>query len=308
LDGARACGNGSSLISCASIGVTPNYDINSCSASYISTQGQTQATAIANIKNVLNQNKAVWFAFYAPTQAADTAFMNFWNNQSENVYLINFLDGQACGQTWSPTYGWGHAVLCYGYNDNDPNNSVWYMLNSWGTTPKRPRGTFYVDMDINYSCQRIEGGYYYYNYFWAAYDIDFNVTPAASTYRVLAKGDFDGDDYSDIAIFRPSTGMWAIRNLSTVYLGSSGDKPVPGAYVNGTKTEIAIFRESTGLWSVRGGNRCNFGSSGDQPVPGDYNSTWGDEIGIFRASSGYWSIRDTWTAYYGVAGDVGVTR
>ena len=30
-----------------------------------------------------------------------------------------------------------YAVLCVGYNDDDPNNSYWIMLNSWGTD-RRP--------------------------------------------------------------------------------------------------------------------------------------------------------------------------
>jgi hypothetical protein len=303
LDGGKSCG-GVPSVSCGSISVTPNYDINSCSATYITTYGVTQATAIANIKNVLNQNKPVWFAFYAPTSAADTAFMNSWNNQSENIYLINFLDSSACGATYTSD-GWGHAVLCYGYNDNDPNHSVWYMLNSWGTTAKRPRGTFYVDMDINYSCQYYDTAWRD-NYSWASYDIDWNVTPATSTYRVLAKGDYNGDNYSDIAIFRPSTGMWAIRNLSTVYYGSSDDIPVPGDYNGDGRAEIAVYQPSNGKWAIRGLSTVYYGSSTDTPVPGDYNGDGRTDIAVFRPSNGKWAIRNLSTVYLGSSADLPV--
>ncbi len=304
LDGGISCG-GTPSVSCASIGVTPNYDINSCSAAYITTQTVAQATAIANIKNVLNQNKPVWFAFYAPTQAAGTAFDNFWNTQSENIYLTNFLDDEACGQTWSDTYGWGHAVLCYGYNDNDPNNSVWYMLNSWGTTAKRPRGTFYVDMDMNYGCTHYDGAWNY-NYYWAAYDIDWNVTPASSTYRVLASGDYNGDGKSDIAVYRPSTGKWAIRNLSTVYYGSSTDIPVPGDYNKDGKTDIAVYQPSTGKWAIRNLSTVYYGSSADIPVPGDYNGDGRTDIAVYQPSTGKWAVRNLSTVYHGTASDLPV--
>ena len=305
LDGSRSCGSGSSAYSCGSLGTSPRYDIDSCSASYITTQGVTQATAIANIKNVLNQNKPVWFAFYAPNSAADTAFMNFWNNNYEYQYLGNFLDNESCGQTYTAD-GWGHAILCYGYNDNDPDNSVWLMLNSWGGPTNRPNGLLAVDMDINYSCQHIDGGYYYYNYYWASYDIDFDVTPASSTYRVFAHGDYNGDGKSDIAVYRPSTGMWAIRNLSTVYYGSATDIPVPGDYNKDGKTDIAVYQPSTGKWAIRNLSTVYYGSSTDIPVPGDYNGDGRTDLAVYRPSTGKWAVRNLSTVYLGTASDLPV--
>lgn len=297
-DGSRQCSSGSSGIPCGWVAVAPNYGINSCSATNITTREVAQATAIANIKNVLNQNKAVWFAFFAPTQAADTAFMNFWNNNYEYQYLENFLDSQSCEQTWSDTYGWGHAILCYGYNDNDPANSVWLMLNSWGGPANRPNGLLAVDMDMNYSCRHYDGGWWY-NYSWAAYDIDFDAAPASSTYRVLAKGDYNGDNYADIAIYRPSTGMWAIRGLSTVYYGSSGDIPVPGDYNNDGRADIAVYKPSTGKWSIRGLSTVYYGSSSDTPIPGDYNNDGQTDIAVYKPSTGKWAIRNLSTVYLG---------
>jgi len=80
--------------------------------------------------------------------------------------------------------------------------------------------------------------------------------------------DFNGDGTNDIAIFRPSSGLWAIRDGARVYFGGSGDEPMPGDYDGDGTVDIAIFRESNGLWAVDGGLRDYFGGSGDVPIAG----------------------------------------
>jgi hypothetical protein len=80
--------------------------------------------------------------------------------------------------------------------------------------------------------------------------------------------DFNGDGTNDIGIFRPSTGLWAIRDGARVYFGGIGDEPMPGDYDGDGTVDIAIFRPSTGLWAVDGGLRAYFGGSGDVPLPG----------------------------------------
>jgi len=62
--------------SCSSIATSPNYGIDSIVAGVIETQDVGQAQATANIKNVLHQNKPVWFGWVLPTQ---TAWDNFQN-------------------------------------------------------------------------------------------------------------------------------------------------------------------------------------------------------------------------------------
>ena len=39
-------------------------------------------------------------------------------------------------------------------------------------------------------------------------------------------GDFAADALNEFGIFRPSSGLWAIRGITRVYYGSSGDIPV----------------------------------------------------------------------------------
>ena len=162
---------------CGSISTTPNYSTSSVSDSTIATHGVGQATAINNIKNVLDQNKAVWFGFFLCNSADWQVFFNFWNNDSENE-LFDY--DYSCNKPWNPYEGGGHAVLCVGYNDDDPGNSYWIMLNSWGTTAGRPNGLFRVDMDMDYDCQDTDD---YYNLFWQTLDVNFALstpTPTAS--------------------------------------------------------------------------------------------------------------------------------
>ena len=152
-DGSRTCANGSSLVSCGSISTSPDYPIASIQETTITTHGVGQATAIANIKNILGQNKAIWFAFYLADGPDWSAFSSFWNTQGETAL---WDPDPYCGHTWVTNQGGGHAILCVGYNDDDvnPDNHYWSMLNSWGTAGGgRPNGLFRMKMNIDYDCQ-----------------------------------------------------------------------------------------------------------------------------------------------------------
>ena len=175
-DGTRDCGSGSS-VSCGSISVSPNYTITLIEAQTIETQGVGRAQAIANIKNVLNQNRAVWFAFYLATDDDWNNLFNFWNNDGENVI---WNPDYSCGHTWSD--GGGHAVLCVGYNDNDPDNCYWIIVNTWGTAGgKRPNGIFRMDMNMDYDCTFYDGGSRYWSFYWQTLDIEYGGSPSGPT-------------------------------------------------------------------------------------------------------------------------------
>jgi len=123
---------------------------------------------------------------------------------------------------------------------------------------------------------------------------------------LISAGDFDGDGTGDVAVFRGSTGLWAVRGLSRFYFGGAEDYPVSLNYNSSSVSAAVIFRPSSGLWAVRGGPRIYFGGSKDQPVVGDYNGDGLDEIGIFRPSSGLWAIRNRTRIYFGSSGDAPV--
>ncbi len=128
-------------------------------------------------------------------------------------------------------------------------------------------------------------------------------TPPAAVSFLIDSGDYNGDGTSDIAVFRGTSGMWSVRNITRVYFGNSSDALVPADYNGDGTTDAAIFRESSGMWSVRKLTRFYLGGTDDLPVPGDYSGDGKAEAGIFRSSSGLWSIRNTTRVYLGATGD-----
>ena len=120
---------------------------------------------------------------------------------------------------------------------------------------------------------------------------------------ILADGDYNGDGTSEIALFRPASGMWAIRGFTYLYFGASSDYPAPGDFDADGTADAAVFRPASGLWSVRNVTRAYFGGSSDQPVPGDYDGDGRDEIGVFRASQSQWAIFNLTRWYFGASSD-----
>lgn len=83
-----------------------------------------------------------------------------------------------------------------------------------------------------------------------------------------AAADFDGDGTNDIGIFRQSSGLWAIRNVTRIYFGATNDEPRPGDYNGDGRADVAVFRKSSGLWAVRGLTRVYYGGWGDEALIG----------------------------------------
>ena len=166
-DGSRSCG-GCSALPAYKISTSPSYEVASVSTSRIATQGLPSQQAIANIKGVLLQGKAIWFGFFLPDAASWSNFQEFWGSKPEAAL---WQPDYACGSTYSYQSGGGHAVLCVGYDDTDPKNRYWIMLNSWGDTPARPSGLFRVAMDMDYNCSYTGLGYAFY---WMTLDMSYD--------------------------------------------------------------------------------------------------------------------------------------
>jgi len=122
------------------------------------------------------------------------------------------------------------------------------------------------------------------------------------------RGDYDGDGVSDLAIYRGAGGLWAVRGVTRVYYGGSADTPIPADYDGDGVTDIGVFRSASGLWAIRGVTRVYFGTSGDEPVPADYNGDGSADPGVFRGSSGLWAVRGVTRVYFGANSDQPLPR
>ncbi|MFH1037569.1 MAG: lectin like domain-containing protein [PVC group bacterium] len=133
------------------------------------------------------------------------------------------------------------------------------------------------------------------------------IMDSAASLAAPASGDYDGDGKSEIAVFRPSDGLWAVRGLGRTYFGAAGDIPVSGDYDGDGVTDIAVFRPVTGLWAVKGVTRAYFGGANDRPVPGDYDGDGTCDPAVFGSSSGgnsgRWGVRGVTRVYFGAPFD-----
>ncbi|MBK6751361.1 MAG: VCBS repeat-containing protein [Acidobacteria bacterium] len=141
---------------------------------------------------------------------------------------------------------------------------------------------------------------------------------ATTNVNRAAHVDFDGDQKTDISIFRPSNGEWWYTRSGdsqslALQFGSPGDVIVPADYTGDGKTDIAVWRQSTSDWLVLRSEDNSyfsvpFGQIGDVTVPGDYDADGRADIAIFRPSAGTWFIQATTEGsvirQFGLAGDL----
>jgi hypothetical protein len=117
--------------------------------------------------------------------------------------------------------------------------------------------------------------------------------------------DFDGDQRSDVTVFRAASGMWYVLHSHTnnttsagISLGAKGDILVPGDYDGDGKADAAVYRPSNGYWSISQSSTGASisitlrwgGMSGDKPVPGDYDGDGRTDLAFYRPSVGEWKI------------------
>lgn len=113
--------------------------------------------------------------------------------------------------------------------------------------------------------------------------------------------DFDGDNKTDISIFRPGPAEWWILRSSdggnfATQFGAPTDTITPGDFTGDGKTDIAFWRPSTGFWFVLRSEDLSFysfpfGTTGDIPAPADFDGNGTTDAGVFRPSTATWYMQ-----------------
>ncbi len=171
------------------------------------------------------------------------------------------------------------------------NGLVWYIRQSsdlsmrvihWGLNTDKPVfGDFDGDGMTEAAVIRnqngsliwyiLRSGFNFSTYYSQFYTVQFGLNG-----DIAAVEDFDGDRTTDIAVFRPSNGVWYILRSSNgefqaIQFGVAGDIPQPADYDGDGKASVGVFRPSNGTWYTSPDPATNYdaviwGSAGDIPI------------------------------------------
>lgn len=180
-------------------------------------------------------------------------------------------------------------------------------------TPANTSKAASFGIDLSISGNRVIAGAYT--------DIIENNTNQGAAYAFdigfPAPFDFDGDNRTDISVFRPGSGEWWYQRSSdgrvpAFEFGQPNDRPVPADFTGDGQTDIAFWRETSGEWFVLKSDDYTFysfpfGTSGDVPVPADYDGDGRSDPAVFRSSSATWFVLNsnggTTIRQFGLDGD-----
>ncbi len=184
-------------------------------------------------------------------------------------------------------------------------------------TVKPPAGTAFIDLDgdgkTDPSIFRPSGcgpGCPGNEWWWLNSSNGTNgaVQFGSATADIITPADFTGDGKTDIARWRPSTGVWWVLrsddlSFYTFPFGANGDIPMPADYDGDGEADATVFRPSTNTWYSRRSidgevTIIPFGAAGDLPIAGDFDGDGKADIAIYRPTgeSGageWWYLRSS---------------
>ncbi|WZO98387.1 VCBS repeat-containing protein [Isosphaeraceae bacterium EP7] len=129
----------------------------------------------------------------------------------------------------------------------------------------------------------------------------------SSQAQKVAANDFDGDGQSDMAVYDPTTSVWAIRNSSgaeptVVVWGRAGsaDIPLTGDFDGDRKADLAIYSPETAIWFIRHSSGAapmamvwGRAGGGDVPMVGDFDGDGKADLAVYEPSTAIWTIRNS---------------
>ena len=188
------------------------------------------------------------------------------------------------GNTAARLVRWGRRGLAYRTGDGR------IILFETSLIPAQPNVSDFNGDEIgDYAVFRPQGGTWFTT--GGAYGVPFGLSS-----DIPVAADYDGDNKTDLAVFRD--GIWYVLSSSTqsvsiVQFGLSTDKPVPADYDGDQKSDISIYRN--GFWWIYRSsdsqvNVIQFGLGSDKPVPSDFNGDGRADFALFRPSDTVWYI------------------